>query len=128
MRSIVYCLLFVFGLFAQNTYFGPTQAVPGNPHLVRIEVSVQDSPDLGGVQIQSVQFDGQDIPLKPRDVYGYRAKGSFQLKPGTYKLIWVVNRDKSAWPRNITHTADVTVNPRDLLIEVLIEGEQVSIR
>jgi hypothetical protein len=114
--------------YAQNTYFGPTQAAPGNAQLVRVEVSVQDSSEPGGLQIQSVKFDGQSIPLKPRDIHGYRAKGSFQVKPGTYQLTWVVNRDKSAWPRNVRHEADVKVDPRDLWIQVHIEGENVSIQ
>src|SRR3989344_6693122 len=74
------------GLMAQNTYLGPIQPIPGNPYLVRVEVHVRDSPELGGVQIQSVEFDGESIPLKPRDIFGNRGQASFQVPPGKYTL------------------------------------------
>lgn len=115
-------------LLAQNTYLGPTAPVPGNPYLVRVEVLVKDSSDLAGVQIQSVTFDGKSIPLKPRDIFGKRASASYQLQPGKYTLRWTVNRDKIVWPRTITHEEEVTIDPRDLWIQILIEGDKASIR
>jgi len=115
-------------LLVQNTYLGPTEPIPGNPQLVQIEVLVRDSPETAGVQIQSVIFNGQAIPLKPRDIFGKRASASFQLPPGNYMLRWTVNRNKLIWPRLITHEEEVTLDPRDLWIQILIEGEQVSIR
>jgi len=116
-----------YSLFVQNTYMGPIQPIPGNPQLVRVEVLVRDSPEASGVQIQSVIFDGQAIPLKPRDIFGKRASASFQLSPGNYRLRWTVNRDKFAWPRSISHEEEVSLDPRDLWIQILIEGERVSI-
>lgn len=115
------------GEVAQNTYFGPISPVPGNPQLVRVEVSVYDSPKPGGLEIESVTFNGASIPLKPRDVYGFRGKGSFQYPPGKYKLSWVVNRDNRAWPRSVTHEETVFLDPRDLWVQVTIEGEEASI-
>jgi hypothetical protein len=115
-------------LLAQNTYLGPKEPVPGNPPLVRVELLIKDSSTLSGVQIQSVTFDGQSIPLKPRDIFGKRGSASFQLTPGKYTLRWTVNRDKIIWPRNITHEEEVIIDPRDLWIQILIEGDQASIR
>ena len=115
-------------LVAQNTYMGPTEPVPGNPQLIRVELLIKDSQDLAGAQIQSVTFDGQAIPLKPRDIFGKRGAASFQLSPGKYTLRWTVNRDKTAWPRNASHEEEVNLSPRDLWVQILIEGEQASIR
>jgi hypothetical protein len=115
-------------LLVQNTYLGPTSPVPGNPQLIRVEVSFRDSPELGNVEIQNASFNGVPIPLKPRDVYGFRGKGSFQLPPGKYKLNWTVNRSKSAWPRTVPHEEIVTLDPRDLWVEVDVVGEEASIR
>lgn len=116
-------------LFAQNsnTYLGPKEDA-SKSRLVRVEVRVNDGPEQGGLQIQGAQFDGQTIPLKPRDVHGYRGGASFQKEPGNYTLSWVVNRDKYAWPRNARHEEIVNISPRDLWIQVIIEGENVSIR
>ncbi len=113
---------------AQNTYLGPTSPLPGNPQLIRVELLVKDSSDLAGVQIQSVTFDGQAIPLKPRDIFGKRASASFQLPPGKYTLRWTVNRDKIIWPRTVNHEEEVDLSPRDLWVQIMIEGDSASIR
>ena len=102
--------------------------MPGNPQLVRVEVIVRDSPEAGGVQVQNASFNGQGIPLKPRDIYGNRGSSSFQVPPGKYKLRWIVQRDKVEWPRTISHEEDVTIDPRDLWLQIYIEGEEASIR
>jgi len=115
-------------LIAAYSYQGPTQPVPGNPHLVRVEVILRDSPALAGVQIKSADFNGQGIPLQPRDIYGNRGTGSFQVPPGKYKLRWVVQRDRVAWPRTITREEEVTIDPRDLWIQIEVVGENASIR
>jgi hypothetical protein len=115
------------GLLAQNNYMGPIKPIPGNPYLVRIEILVKDSPELGGVQIEKVTFNGEELPLKPRDIYGNRGSSSFQLPPGKYELRWTVQRDKKIWPRTITHEEIVTIDRRDQWIQVSIEGEKASI-
>jgi len=115
-------------LIASYTYQGPTQAVPGNPQLVRVEVLVRDSPKAGGLQIKNVEFNGQGVPLQPRDIYGNRGTSSFQLAPGKYKLKWVVQRDRLHWPRTVTHEEEVQISPRDLWIQIAIVGEEASIR
>src|SRR4051812_38872253 len=78
------------GQTASNTYFGPVKQAPGNGQLIRLEILVRDSPEANGLQVVSVEFDNTDIPLKPRDIYGNRGNASFQMRPGTYKLVWVV--------------------------------------
>lgn len=115
-------------LVAQNTYFGPTTKGPGNKELVRIQVLINDDPAPAGAQIESAEFNGQNIPLKPRDIYGYRGQGSFQVYPGTYKLKWVVKRDRVAWPRTLSHEEIVTVDPRDLWLQLTITGEKATIQ
>ncbi|MDE3046186.1 MAG: hypothetical protein KGJ02_06040 [Verrucomicrobiota bacterium] len=115
-------------LLAANTYLGPQKPVVGNPQLVRIEVLVRDSVESDGVQIKKVTFNSTDIPLHPRDVYGNRGAGSFQLAPGKYKLRWTVNRDHFAWPRNASFEEEVNVSPRDLWLQISIEGDKASIR
>jgi hypothetical protein len=114
-------------LIASNTYFGPTKPIPGTPQLVRVEVLVRDSEDPSGPQVVSVDFNKNNVPLQPRDIYGNRGSGSFQLSPGKYKLRWVTNQNKIAWPRNLTHEEEVTINSRDLWIQIQIEGDQASI-
>jgi hypothetical protein len=116
------------GLIASYSYQGPTQRVPGNPQLVRVEVLMRDSPEAGGVRIKSVDFNGQGIPLQMPDIYGNRGTGSFQVPPGKYKLRWVVQRDKLIWPRVLTHEEEVTIAPRDLWLQIEIVGETASIR
>lgn len=115
------------GLMVQNTYFGPTSPIPGNPHLIRVQVLIYDSAEQGGLQIQEVEFDGNSIPLKPRDIYGFRGEGTFQVAPGTYKLNWTVQRDRIIWPRTIKHEETVTIDPRDLWIQITIQGENAAI-
>ena len=115
-------------LLASFTYEGPTKPVPGNPKLVRVQVNVRDSPDSGGGQIQSVEFNGSSIPLQPRDIHGNRGKGSFQVHPGNYSLRWVVQQDAKIWPRNLTHEEEVTVDPRDLWLQIEIIGNEASFR
>lgn len=115
-------------LLASYTYKGPTQSVPGRPQLVQVQILVRDSPQTAGVQIKSVDFNGQTIPLQPRDIFGNRGTGSFQVPPGKYKLRWVVQRDKLVWPRIQSHEEEVTVDPRDLWLQIEIVGEEASIR
>jgi hypothetical protein len=114
-------------LQSQNTYLGPIQPIPGNPQLVRIQISVRDSPESGGPQVQSVSFAGYAIPLKPRDVYGNRGGASFQLPPGKQKLVWKVRRDKTYWPRVISREEEVTIDPKDYWIQISIVGESATI-
>lgn len=116
------------GMIAQNTYLGPTRPIPGNPQLVKVEILIKDSADLAGVQIQRVTFDGQEIPLKPRDIFGKRGGASFQVAPGQYTLRWTVNRDKIVWPRQVSHEELVNISGRDLWVQIIIEGNNASIR
>ncbi len=128
MNIVFGIFLFLFGsLCAQNTYLGPTSPVPGNPQLIAVEVIVNDDPTLGGVQIQKVSFNEINIPLKPRDVNGFRGSGGFKLPPGKYKLKWTVNRDKSTWPRTASHEQLITLDPRDLWVQIAITGDEASI-
>ena len=116
-------------LVAQNVneYLGPTQKSPKNTKLIRIQVLVNDDPSPQGVQIDHVEFNNQSIPLKPRDIYGFRGQASFQTLPGKYKLKWTVRRDKIAWPRTLTHEEEVILDPRDLWIQITIVGESATI-
>lgn len=123
-----FCLaIFAFG---QNTndYLGPTQRKPANAKLIRVQILINDDPNPSGVQIQSAEFDQQKIPLKPRsDIYGFRGQASFQKQPGKYKLRWTVKRDESAWPRTVVHEEEVTLDPRDLWIQITVTGEKAEI-
>jgi hypothetical protein len=49
------------------------------------------------------------------------------MKAGKYKLKWKVKRDQHAWPRTISHEEEVTIDPRDLWIQITITGENASI-
>lgn len=116
-------------LLAQNTnvYMGPNQRLPGNPQLVRVQILLYDDPSPKGVRLTQAEFDGSSIPLKPRDVYGYRGQASFQKPPGKYKLKWTVERDEQAWPRTIDHEEEVFLDPRDFWIQISITGNTASI-
>ena len=115
-------------LAASYSYQGPTHPVQGNSQLVRVEVLVRDSPQANGLQIKSVNFNDQNIPLQPRDIYGNRGTGSFQVPPGKYKLHWIVQRDKLNWPRELTREEEVTIDSRDLWLQIEIVGDEASIR
>ena len=128
MRACFF-ILFASLLFCQNinTYLGPKQPTSTGQKLVRIQILVNDAEDPSGAQIKEVRFDGKSIPLKPRDIYGFRGQGSFQVRPGTYQLKWTVNRSRVTWPRTETFTNEVEVNPRDLWLQITITGETASI-
>ncbi len=117
------------GLVAQNTntYLGPNQKIPGNPQLVRVQILVYNDPNPKGVTILSADFAGADIPLKPRDIYGFRGQASFQKPPGKYKLRWEVEKDKRSWPRSATHEEEVILDSRDLWIQITITGDKAEI-
>lgn len=116
-------------LIAQNTntYLGPNRKVPGNPELIRVQVLLYNDPDPTGVKIESVHFDGTKIPLKPRDIYGYRGQASFQKKPGKYILRWVAERDPVNWPRTVEREEEVLLSPKDFWIQITIVGESAEI-
>lgn len=116
-------------LMAQNTntYLGPHAPAGGNPQLIRVQILVNDDPDPKGVQIVEASLDGTTIPLKPRDIYGFRGQASFQKKPGQYTLRWKVQNDRHIWPRTTTHEETVTLDPRDLWIQITITGNQATI-
>jgi hypothetical protein len=111
-----------------STYMGPQKPVVGDPQLVRVQLIVKDATDSSGPQIVSVTFNGKNVPLQPRDIYGNRGAASFQLKPGKYRLRWRTNRDKFAWPRTLNHEEIVEISPRDLWLQVTIQGDTASIR
>lgn len=117
------------GLVAQNTntYLGPNQKIHGNPQLVRVQILVYNDPNPKGFRMVSAEFDGADIPLKPRDIYGFRGQASFQKSPGTYKLRWEVEGDRKAWPRTVKHEENVTLDSRDLWIQITLTGEKAEI-
>jgi hypothetical protein len=123
--------LFVFGaaLFAQNTntYLGPDHKIPGNPQMVRVQILVYNDPNPKGVTITKASFDGTSIPLKPRDIYGYRGQASFQKPPGKYKLKWEVEGDKKVWPRTVDHETEVFLDERDFWIQITINGNNAEI-
>lgn len=118
-----------FNLTAQNTntYLGPNQKVPGNRQLIRVQVLVYNDPNPKGVVIDHVDFDGSSVPLKPRDIYGYRGQASFQKPPGKYKLKWTVERDEKTWPRTIDHEEEVFLDERDFWIQITILGNNAEI-
>lgn len=118
-----------YTLVAQNVndYLGPNKKVTGNPELIRVQVIVNDDPNPKGVQIEDAIFHQKNIPLKPRDIYGFRGQGSYQLPPGKYTLKWTVRHDKVVWPRTTTHEEEVNLSPRDLWIQITIVGETASI-
>ena len=115
------------GLVTQNVneYLGPTAPIPGER--IRVQILVNDDPSLEGVQVESAEFNHKNIPLKPRDVYGFRGQASFQTPPGHYMLKWTVRRDKLVWPRTVSHEETVNLDPRDLWIQITITGSKASI-
>ncbi len=110
-----------------NTYLGPNQKTPGNAQLIRVQVLVYNDPNPNGVRIVSAAFDGKEIPIKPRDIYGFRGQASFQKKAGKYKLSWEVEKDKQNWPRTVSHEEEVTLDSRDLWIQITITGDTAEI-
>ncbi len=114
-------------LLASYTYLGPKSPLQGDPQLIQVQVLVKDSLQSDGPVITQAEFNKQNIPLQPRDIYGNRGSASFQLSPGKYSLRWTINQHKTAWPRTISHEEEVTLSPRDLWLQIVIEGEKASI-
>lgn len=116
-------------LLAQNTntYLGPEHKLPGNPQMTRVQILVYNDPNPKGVTIVKASFDGASIPLKPRDIYGYRGQASFQKSPGKYKLKWEVEGDKKVWPRTVDHETEVFLDARDFWIQITINGNNAEI-
>ncbi len=110
-----------------NTYLGPNERTPKDQELIRVQVLVYNDPNPKGVKIAKVKFDGSSVPLKPRDIYGYRGQASFQKPPGKYKLSWEVERDAKIWPRIVDHEEEVFLDARDYWIQITITGEQAEI-
>lgn len=110
-----------------NTYLGPSQRLTGDPQLIRLQVLIYNDPNPKGAKIVNAKFNGTSIPLKPRDIFGYRGQASFQKPPGKYKLSWEVERDKTIWPRIIDHEEEVFLSDKDYWIQITITGEQAEI-
>lgn len=110
--------------YAQTPYYGPTSPVEG---LIPLEIQIYDDPELNGVTIQDASFDGQQIPLKPSGVHGFRGGGSFKKAPGSYDLIWTVHRGKNDWPRTVQQKQKVRVKPNDVWIQIAIHGEKLTV-
>ncbi len=117
-----FCLLFC-ALFAQMPYYGPTSPSQG----IQVQLMVYDQPELGGLKIESVTFDGRSVGLQPPDLYGFRGGGGFQLRPGKYQLEWRVSKDKSAWPRTISYKKTIEIQPRDTWVQVTIKGSEATV-
>lgn len=88
---------------------------------------VYDQPDLGGLKIETVTFNGTDVGLQPPDLYGFRGGGGFLLKPGKYQLEWTVSKDKMEWPRTLNYKQTVEINSRDTWVQVTIKGDKAII-
>lgn len=121
--------LLIGTLMAQNTntYLGPTERVPGNPQFVKVQILVYDDPDPKGVKIESVTFDGSQIPLKPSDIYGFRGQASFQKKAGKYSISWVVKNSAPGWPREESHEEKLFLDPSDFWIQISVIGNDAEI-
>lgn len=122
-------LFLCFSLFSQNTntYLGPNEKLPGKQNQVRVQILLYNDPNPKGLHITKAEFAGSNIPLKPRDVYGYRGQASFQKPAGKYKLKWQVERDDFSWPRVINREEEVYLDDRDLWIQITITGDQAEI-
>ncbi|MBU6384231.1 MAG: hypothetical protein KGQ49_02625 [Verrucomicrobia bacterium] len=117
------------GLIAQNTntYLGPNERLPEGPSLVRVQVLVYNDPNPKGAKIVKASFAGASIPLKPRDIYGYRGQASFQKSPGKYKLKWTVEIDDKNWPKTVDHEEEVILDERDFWVQISIIGSAAAI-
>lgn len=111
-------------IYAQTPYYGPTSPVAG---LIPIEIQIYDDPELGGVTIQEVIFNGRQIPLKPSGIRGYRGGGSFKLSPGSYDLSWTVSRKTHEWPNTVKHTQKVRIAQNDVWVQIAIQGESATV-
>ncbi len=105
-------------------YYGPSSP---ESNRVQVQVLVYDEPQLGGLKIESVTFNGRSIGLQPPDLYGFRGGGGFQLQPGSYRLEWRVSKDKVEWPRTLSFNKTIEIKPRDTWVQVTIKGDQVSV-
>ena len=110
--------------YAQTPYYGPTSPVSG---VIPVEIQIYDDPELGGVAIEEVIFDGRQIPLKPSGIRGFRGGGNFKLAPGSYDLIWTVSRSGSGWPRTARQKHKVRIQQNDVWVQISIHGEQVTV-
>lgn len=110
--------------YAQTPYYGPTSPTTG---LIPIQIQFYDDPSLGGVTIEEASFDGQEIPLKPSGIRGYRGGGSFKKAPGSYELLWTISRPGTDWPRTVQHQQIIDIKEGDVWVQLAIHGETATI-
>ena len=110
--------------YAQTPYYGPTSPVEG---LIPVQIHVYDSPELGGMTIEEASFNGQDIPLKPSGIRGFRGGGSFRQAPGNYDLNWTVSRPGNDWPRTVKHKQKIRINQNDVWVQIEINGDTATV-
>jgi hypothetical protein len=137
VMMIFRCLLIVLGwigpLIGQVPYYGPNEG----PHFtqprlsvsekVRVQILIYDQPDLGGLKIEEVIFNGTSLSLQSADLNGFRGGGSFQVIPGTYQLVWKVSRSTKDWPRVLKHQKEIKINQRDSWMQITIQGDQSTV-
>ena len=111
-------------LYAQTQYFPPSLS---SGKLIPVEIQIYDDPELGGVTIQDVSFDGQQIPLKPTGVYGFRGGGSFKKASGSYDLVWTIQRPGNDWPRTVQKKQKVIIKGNDVWVQISIHGENMTV-
>ena len=126
-RSYFWSFLWLFfslsALLAQMPYYGPSKPSSG----VQVQLMVYDQPDLDGLKIESVTFNGTDVALQPPDLYGFRGGGGFLLNPGKFQLEWTVSKDKMDWPRTLNYKQTVEITPRDTWVQVTIKGDKATV-
>lgn len=119
--------------FAQTPFYGPppppkfSGPPPTAIHKIKVQVLIYDQPELGGKKIESVSFNGKNIPLQPPDLKGFRGGGGFQLEPGSYRLEWRISGNPSGWPRSLGFEQAIKINENDTWVQVTIQGDKATL-
>ncbi len=128
----IFCFLCAFTL-AQTPYYGPnepphfSQPLANTYDYTEVQINVYDQPELGGLKIVDVSFNGSSLPLQAPDLHGFRGGGSFKMKLGSYPLVWKASRDSSSWPRTVQFKQTVQVGKRDDWLQITIRGDQAQV-
>lgn len=132
MMHSFFCFLCAF-FIAQSPYYGPNEPphfstpLPGTYDYTEVAINVYDQPELGGLKIESVSFNGTNISLQGADIHGFRGGGNFKVKLGSYPLVWSASKDSQTWPRTVQFKQTIQVGKRDDWLQVTIRGDQAQV-
>ncbi len=110
-----------------NLSYNPYRAGPPQ-NLINIQITFMDPEnDVQGV-IESATFDGKPVELQSPNPTRLRATIYPRVEPGTYELSWTVRKNSAVWPQTLSNNKEITITKQDQWMEILVEGNSITIQ